>query len=76
MPLVASIDSRSAAMAKECSHLAVAVTVGASAAAVFWVTFIAFIFLGPSDPQNAIGVFLSPVLALWFGVSAGMLALG
>jgi len=63
-------------MAKDRSHLAVAVTVGASAAAVFWVAFLAFIFLGPSDAQNGIGVFLSPALALWFGVSAGMLALG
>jgi hypothetical protein len=63
-------------MATTRSHLVLAFTVGLTAAGLFWLAFIGLVFSLPSDPQLGIALIISPVYAIWFGASFGMLALG
>ena len=52
-----------------------AFSVGVGVAVVFLIAFVALLFAYP-DPQNAIGLFLSPFFAAWVGSSAALIALG
>lgn len=44
--------------------------------AVFWLLFMALIFLAPSDPQLPIVIALSPLYAMMFGAGFGLAAIG
>ncbi|HET6425885.1 MAG TPA: hypothetical protein VFG20_19500 [Planctomycetaceae bacterium] len=59
-----------AVMNSKLSPVAVGASVGIASAVLFWVGFVAILFAFP-DPQNGIGLVMSPCLALWFGGSVG-----
>lgn len=62
-------------MESKANPFVVAFVAGVIAGAVFLIAFLGFLF-STNDAQNAIGLFLSPFLAAWFGVSVGLIVLG